>query len=85
MTVVIEVPANNLGRARLRPREGGGFRIVQVQKRQIDFIKVDVEGLKLEALRGFENPVTVNRPSYFRRITKDSAVATNAARVASFG
>jgi FkbM family methyltransferase len=67
--VVIEVPGNNLGGARLVARADGAFRVVPgdslFQNSRIDFIKIDVEGLELQVLRGLGATVAANRPRIF--------------------
>jgi len=75
--VVIEVPYNNLGGAKLRPQEDGTFRVVRgdvlLRGRQIDFIKVDVEGLEMEVLRGLDGTVAANRPRMFVEVQNENA------------
>lgn len=69
---VAVVPHNNLGGARMEPRADGGLKLVAgdtlFANRQIDFIKIDVEGLELAVLQGLKQTLANSRPTIFVEI-----------------
>lgn len=75
-TAVIEIPINNLGGARLRPQANAGVRIVTgdslLRDRPVDFIKLDVEGLEMPALRGLQGTISTNRPTIFIEVENEN-------------
>jgi FkbM family methyltransferase len=74
-TVVIEIPANNLGGARIRSQKDSGIRVVPgdslFRGHPVDFLKIDVEGMEMEVLRGLEDTVSANRPKIFIEVQND--------------
>jgi FkbM family methyltransferase len=74
--VVIEIPPNNLGGARLRSQQGSGIRVVRgdnlFRQETIDFIKIDVEGLELEVLQGLDRTLSLNRPKIFIEVSNEN-------------
>ena len=65
----ISAPRDNLGMATLQADPEGSIRSVTGDSlfadRQIDFIKLDVEGMEIAVLRGLERTISRNRPTLF--------------------
>lgn len=65
----VVAPAQNLGGARIRP---GGAGAVKLRKgdafladRRVDFIKIDVEGMEMDVLRGLAATIAASKPRLF--------------------
>ncbi len=64
----LHVEGANIGAARLIPAETGGIDVVPIDsivEERVDFIKLDVEWMELEALRGAQNTLRRDRPILF--------------------
>jgi FkbM family methyltransferase len=72
----VEVPENNLGAARMVSEAGGQISLVPgdslFAQRKVDFIKIDVEGLELHALKGLERTVANSRPKMFIEVDNNN-------------
>jgi FkbM family methyltransferase len=72
----VEVPENNLGAARMVSEAGGQISLVPGDSlfahRKIDFIKMDVEGLELHALKGLERTIANSRPKMFVEVDNNN-------------
>ena len=73
------IPLHNLGGTRLDPTDGGSLKLVTgdslFEGRQIDFIKIDVEGGELQVLAGLERTIAACRPSMFIEVDDDNQEA----------
>lgn len=62
-------PEHNLGGAKLHARDNGRVRLMVgdeiFKDRQIDFLKVDVEGSEIAVLTGLKASIRANRPAIF--------------------
>jgi FkbM family methyltransferase len=76
------VPVNNLGGAKMVPKEGGSLRLVAGDSlfagRHIDFIKIDVEGHELETLVGLERTIAASRPKMFIEVDNENRAGFDA-------
>lgn len=70
------IPADNLGAARLISEAGGEISLVTGDSlfahRRIDFVKMDVEGLELNVLRGLARTIAANRPKMFIEVDNEN-------------
>lgn len=82
----ITFSAGNLGRALIvhgsQTSAGPDRAQIQVQKGdeilkdiQVDFIKIDVEGFELQALKGLEKTITLSRPTLFVEVWQENQPA----------
>jgi FkbM family methyltransferase len=71
-----KVPANNLGGARMVPSEAGAVKLVTGDSlfagREVDVIKIDVEGQELAALAGLAQTIAANRPTMFIEVGEEN-------------
>jgi FkbM family methyltransferase len=78
----IAVTPNNLGRAILSPSGGGSISSIAgddlFAERPIDFIKMDVEGMEMAALRGLARTIARNRPPIFVEVDVENRSAFQA-------
>lgn len=74
-----QVPANNLGGARMAPSADGSIRLVTGDSlfagRAVDFIKIDVEGQELAVLAGLAQTIAANRPTMFIEVGEETREA----------
>lgn len=72
----ITAPRDNLGMATLNVDPAGAIRSVTGDSlfadRQIDFIKLDVEGMEIAVLRGLEQTIARNRPTLFIEVDHEN-------------
>jgi FkbM family methyltransferase len=58
----------NIGAARLTPSEEGDVEVYPLDEKfqgEVDFVKIDVEWMEMEVLRGMENLINNSRPTLF--------------------
>lgn len=71
-----QVPANNLGAARMVPSEAGAVKLVTgdslFAERTVDVIKIDVEGQELAVLAGLAQTIAANRPTMFIEVGEEN-------------
>ena len=76
------VMANNLGGARMVSNPGGQVRAVAgdtvLEGRQVDFIKIDVEGMEMRVLAGLERTIARCRPVIFVEVDEANREAFGA-------
>jgi FkbM family methyltransferase len=62
---------NNLGAAKLAPDSRGAVKVYPIDvkiKDPVEFIKIDVEGMEMEVLKGAKQTIAKNRPIIFIEI-----------------
>ncbi len=74
-----EGPAHNLGHAVFTLNSQGNFRVVPgdslLASRRVDFMKIDVEGMEMQALTGLQQTIARNRPAIYIEVDDHHAAA----------
>ncbi|OYU41129.1 MAG: methyltransferase [Pseudorhodobacter sp. PARRP1] len=86
----LEAREKNLGATRLVAAEDGQITMASgdalLNGARVDFLKVDVEGMELEVLRGFEQTIAASRPPIFLEVDHKNSDALLAwARARDYG
>jgi FkbM family methyltransferase len=75
-TGMLSVPDNNLGGTKIVERPEGELKLISgdelLKGRDVDFIKVDVEGMEIQCLQGLENIIANCRPKLFIEVHTDN-------------
>jgi len=82
--LAIVAPRKNLGAGRLVPSEdgSGSLKVVRgddaLAGRQVDFIKIDVEGMEMSVLAGLAQTIARSRPRIFIEVSRENIPAFKA-------